>query len=407
MLPQRRFLNVIDAYLDYSKNREASDKIKKWSFISALAGLLERKVWIEACDFNIYPNMYIVIVGKSGLIHKSTTINQAVSFLREFDDVFITADKFTQAALIESLKMSEKEVVIGREYRKQAAMFIHGSEFSETMEEVYGSVIGLLTTLYDNHKSWKYHLKGEGLIHINEPCINILGASTPEWLKKIIPEREMAGGFSSRFIFVVENKAPEKLIPWPKADEAQKQLRTDILHDLALIHQINGPYDVTPQAIEWFNDWYEYHKREVTEKNNDNRFSGYFGRKDDNIKKLAMIHSAARQDERIIETVDIEWAEKQLTGLEKEMFAIFKTNEDQDFGQLIIKVNAYLKAKRLVDERELRVFFTRITKDPVEIDMAIDALERLGNLKKFAQLDTSKIWIRYTEDSNEINQKSD
>jgi hypothetical protein len=52
----------IKAYQEYASHSEAPPRMHFWTAVSALAGALRRKVWIEQAYFQWYANMYIIFV---------------------------------------------------------------------------------------------------------------------------------------------------------------------------------------------------------------------------------------------------------------------------------------------------------------------------------------------------------
>src|SRR5580704_9488473 len=85
----RRFPSWIDAFQEYTGSfLETAPIFRKWIAISTIAAVLERKVWIDTGS-NLYPNLYIFIIGPSG-IGKTRGIDCALDMLRELPDFHIS-----------------------------------------------------------------------------------------------------------------------------------------------------------------------------------------------------------------------------------------------------------------------------------------------------------------------------
>jgi hypothetical protein len=317
----RHHRNFVDAYLKYTDAHESTERVRRWCAISIVAAALERKVFLDLGYYTLYPNLYTFIIGRSGLIKKSTTTGIAVDLFRELKGAHIMSERLTAASLIEQLHGAGREFHDGHRKHKQSAVFAYASELSVFMTEVFGSITELLTTFYDcvphdSSKPWVNRTIKRGETCIYGPCLNILGASTKAWLRKCIPKSEMEGGFTSRVIFVVENKLPEKLVAWPDFDLERKRVRGELVQDLKHIHTLTGKFSVEADAKALFTRWYENHMRNILPLNQDPRMVGYMSRKGDTIRKLAMVHSAACRDDLTIRTDDLIWASNEIDALE-------------------------------------------------------------------------------------------
>ena len=80
----RILVDWIDSFVDYAKDPHLPDLSMKWSAISAVAAILERRVYcrLRAAD-ELYPNLYVMLVsppavGKSSAIGRATRLTRAV-----------------------------------------------------------------------------------------------------------------------------------------------------------------------------------------------------------------------------------------------------------------------------------------------------------------------------------------
>ena len=58
----------LSAFLDYTQFGEAPKHMYFWAGVSAIAGALRRKVWIDQAYFRWYPNFYICLVAPPGIV---------------------------------------------------------------------------------------------------------------------------------------------------------------------------------------------------------------------------------------------------------------------------------------------------------------------------------------------------
>ena len=368
----RKVPDFIKGFLEYSSNHESSDTLRTWVAISCLAGTLHRKVWIDFDLYKLFPNMYIFIVGQSGLVKKSTSMNIGVDLLREVG-VKIMSDRVTPASLVREIKDAASFTQFDGATHKHSSVFSYASELKSTFGGSINSVSELLTDLYDcnpndANKPW-IHKSGAGTTKVYGPCLNILAGTTPIWLKKMIPSSDMEGGFASRVIFVVE-KPSGRFVAWPELDDSQKELRKDLIETLKHINsRCVGRFRVHSEARELFTAWYENHMKYDLPKVSDPKFSGYMGRKGDIMRKLAMIRSASLGDDLIIEREHLLWAGEQLESIEKGMFDAMKSYSEED---LMHDIAEYLRSRGSAPLTEIVKVFSNKASDRAIADYCLD-----------------------------------
>lgn len=379
----RHFPDFIEAYLEHTSGHEGTRKTHLWSCMSILAGALERRVWYDRGFYKLFPNLYVFIIGKSGLIKKSTTTGIAVDLFRELKDCRLMSERLTAASLIHQMSLADTKFECGGFRIRQSAVFAYASELKVFLEEVNGGILDLLTTFYDcvpndPNKPWVYSTKNKGTTAIYGPCLNILAASTKAWLKQCLPRKEQEGGFTSRVLFVVENDAPDKLVAWPEAP-ADPNLRRKLIADLMQIHQLAGVASVTDEAKAHFADWYEYHMRKVVPHNTDPAFSGYLGRKGDLILKLALIRCASLSNRLLVTKEHLHWAGHALERLEPDMKGAFQDYVMPIRSSIILDIFEFVKLKGFSDRAEVKKAFLERCPIPL-IDKGISELLTTGEL---------------------------
>lgn len=363
-MSKRHFPDFIDAYLEYTKNHEASKKIHKWTAISTVAAAIERKIWMDREYYVLFPNMFIVIVGRSGMTKKSTSTGIGTGMLRELPDFHFGPERITAATLIEVLSLSHKTFLHQNEKVSHCSVFLYASEFKQFIDEVFGDIVPLMTTFYDcqpnNSKTpWIYRTKKNGETKVYGPCINFLGCSTEAWLSSVINQENTEGGFSSRILFVVERDPPENPVAWPKVTEQMRELKPKLQDDLEAIYELSGEMKISPKAYMLFDEWYRFHIKQVMPMFNDPRFSGYMGRKGDILLKLAMIKNVSRGDSLELSPEDIIWAGEELEALEGTMFDAFGGLNEQEFELSRAKVASAIKCRDFLAEAEIRRIFMK------------------------------------------------
>lgn len=288
--------NWVMEYLRFTEHQESPTMFHLWVAVSVLASALERNVFLDRGYYTLYPNLYTVLVADSEVCMKTTATDIGMKILGQIENPpYIFAQKITPEALISGLctecAVDEAGVVF-----KNACAVIYAEELSVFLgREAYASgMVSILTSLYGCRDVWEYETIGRGKDIAYNTCINLLGASTPEWLRMSIPVDAVGGGFTSRIIFVYQD-ASNKENPHPKITEEEKEMKKNLIHDLSLIRRIRGTFEFTPKAREWYTKWYRgYRKTQSSGK-------PVTVRKKDIILKIAMCLSAAEGDTLLIQ----------------------------------------------------------------------------------------------------------
>lgn len=322
----RQYDDWLRAYVDYSSYTEAPTQMRFWAGVSALAGALRRKVWIDQAFFKWVPNFYIILVAPPGVVSKSTTAGIAMDLLRAVPGIKFGPDVVTWPALVQGFAESTEAFQIGDDFYPMSAMTIESGEFGNLLKPQDAEMVDLLVTLWDGKQgTFEKRTKMSGNDSIENPWINIIACTTPAWIAGNFPEYMIGGGFVSRCVFVYADKK-EKYVAYPglvvPADHAEtkRRLIADLEHiSLALA----GPYTLLPDTIAWGEAWYKNHYTHRPEGLDDERFGGYIARKQTHIHKLAMVLAAAKRDELVITKDDLAIADIMVTELEADMPMVF------------------------------------------------------------------------------------
>lgn len=270
--------------------------------------------------------MYIVMVAPPGIVAKSTTAEIAMMLLRKIPGIKFGPDIVTWQALSAAFAESNESFELAGEWLPQCALTLSSSEFGNLVNPADREMIDLLVNLWDGKQGgFKKMTKGNGVDNIENPWINLIACTTPAWIAGNFPEYVIGGGFTSRCLFVYADQK-DKYIAYP-ANHLPRDFYTvqnALVQDLEQIAaNICGQYLLTDAATKWGEEWYEYHWKNKPDELDDDRFSGYLSRKQTHIHKTAMVLSAARHDNLIIEEEDLRLAEHMVTDLEKDMQKVF------------------------------------------------------------------------------------
>lgn len=320
----RKVSDWIDKYLDFTDNSEPPTTYKKWTAISVIASVLQRKVYLEWGPITFYPNMYVVLVGPSGRCRKGTAMGIGHKFLKDIG-IPLAAEATTREALINSLEESgtKNNFSVGSD----GTLYDHSSLtiFSPELVVFLGynnlQLISDLTDWYDCRDSWEYRTKNSGVNVINGVYVNLLGATTPDLIRSSLPQDAVGGGLSSRMIFVSEWEK-SKVVPFPFLTDDHITMYEDLKHDLEDIYQLRGGFKITANFKQAWYDWYTNAEKNPPFRDNP-KFEGYVNRRGNHVLKLCMILSAAESSNMVLNSSIIEKAIVTLEEVEKKMPSVF------------------------------------------------------------------------------------
>lgn len=322
----RNHSDWLEAYISYASHTEAPRRFHFWCGVSAIAGALRRKVWLNMKTFKWHVNHYIVLVAPPGIVSKSTTSAIAMDLLRSVAGVNFGPDVVTWPALVTAFANASDSFEISGEYFTQCALTLESSEFGNLVNPQDREMIDLLVTLWDSKQgAFKKVTKGSGTDLVENPWINMIACTTPAWIAGNFPEHIIGGGFTSRCLFVYAD-TKDKRVPWPDevAPPDFDSKKVSLIQDLDHIgNTLIGAYNLSSDARQWGRIWYNKHYDNPPLLLSDDRFGGYLARKQTHICKLGMILAAAQRDELVIEADDLILADKMVSDLEKDMPQVF------------------------------------------------------------------------------------
>lgn len=336
----------LTSYLEYTSEQESPSLFHLWVGLSVLASALGRQVWIGRGYYTLYPNLYVVLIGASARVRKTSAIRIGYELFREaLPDHILVSQKATPEALISIFvdQFKEKKVSGGSVVSDELGVFLGGStKSSDTMQ--------LLTKWYDCPAHFEYHTMMRGKEVMDNVYCNLMAGTTPQWLKDSMPKHAIGGGFTSRVIFCYQT-TPERLEPWPEISPTLARLERKLVEDLKAIGRLKGEYKITKDAKEWYSDWYtDVFKPEVTPHAS---LDGYFGRKHDTLLKLALLFSASKGNNRVVGEVEMRMALKALNQNEKFLPQTLRLIQMTEIGEESEKVFRVIERRGKIDHTAL------------------------------------------------------
>jgi hypothetical protein len=181
------------------------------------------------------------------------------------------------------------ETAIGTEIVRHHSVTCIAEEFSTLLGTRDVDMLVTLTKLWNADDLYKYSTKTSGEDEIPNFYITLLAGTTPQWLSSSLPKEAIGGGFTSRIVFVCETKrGKSRSLTEDIMDAETLELEAPLLKMLGdRIFKQKGEVFWTPEAGEWYTDWY-MNLMDNEPSIQDIRFHDYiFGRKPIMVWKVA------------------------------------------------------------------------------------------------------------------------
>lgn len=305
----RNFPNFLEAYMDFAQDHFVPDRFHRWVGLSLIAGALGRKVSLKQDLIHYFPNIYVMLVShpKQG---KSTAIDRGMEILEEFKkernpNFRIIPTRITDAAFIDEMKIIERiphpanpSILIPQ----SAGYFYAGEASASALQNLYGDFVASLTAMYDCPRFYRSKTKGNPiLVEIENACMNMLAGTTFSYLKDLVNDRTIEGGFASRLIYVVApDRKPREGVWETKSVGPSADKRRRLIEDLERINRLMGPVKVTDGWRSRYEKWQPEFDKYIIGLNSPSMES-IMARKDMNLIKVSILLSVSENDSLILE----------------------------------------------------------------------------------------------------------
>jgi hypothetical protein len=312
----------LQAFVSYAGYGEASPRLMYWVGVSTIAAALGRKVWFDQDDFQWSPNFYILIVGEQGAVRKSTSIDVGMRLLKQVDGVMLGPSSATWQALLQKIDKEafrEIELADGKRFG-MSCITLPLSEFGTFFKPDDRELLDVLTDLWDGKLgAFEKITKTSGNDTIRNPWINLIAATTPNWVSRNLTDDLLGGGLISRFIFL-HGEMPERDIAYPKRHmpKDRDSMRHTLIGKLREIADNAGPVELTDEAYQWGEQWYRDERNMLRKVGFGSLEAGFLVRKQVHLHKLAMVIAAARGALPTITLEHLQEADRQLRGVDED-----------------------------------------------------------------------------------------
>lgn len=277
-------MTFIEQVLDATQDAESPEAYLYWAALMAIAATVRNKVWFDKIYYNLYPNMYVLLVGNSGL-RKGLPGSLAANLVDHSQVTRVLTGRMTIQGLVK--KLSRAETVKSGAMYTEANCFLASGEYAASIVDD-PAFIHIMTDLYDTHaydkKDWVYTLSGEEERRLTRPCLNFMGASNVTNLAETLPKFSHGGGFIARTFIVQADKKRKINSLMYKGKKIDYAPLYEYLEKLSLLE---GEFSMTEDAREYFDHWYNLREK-IMERDKQEDPTGTLNRLHDQVLKIAM-----------------------------------------------------------------------------------------------------------------------
>lgn len=318
--------DIIDDYLEYTKNTEPPRVFHRWCLLTSIGALLGRNTFIHHGHYKVYPNLYSQLIGESGT-RKSSAIKLCKRLVSASGYINFAADKTSKekflgdlagGSFLEDSSLEGGGSSRGRGRSKQPDLDITqqnlwGEENEKEPKEVFivadefnefagSSNYELHTTLgnlwdWDDENAPFFSSFKSGSVKIWQPTVSLLTGNTQEGFSRAFPPDTVGQGFLSRMLLIYGTKSDRRIAfpPVPNISDTSRIVTT-----LMRIRGKNarGGIELTPEAYSLLSEIYTNWKDL-----SDIRLTSYSTRRFTQLLKLCLIITCARFLEEI--TADV------------------------------------------------------------------------------------------------------
>lgn len=369
----------LQAYVQWASINESPELFHLWVGATIISAVLNRDVKCSLL-FNLYPNLYTVLVAGSQKCRKSTSIEFGMKILEQIDSPpTLFRQKMTPQALIAGLKDSaeESEKVMGV---PKATGMVVADELSTYLDDnsIRLGMIPVLLKLHDCEDPFEYRTMERGVESLPKSYLTLLAGTAPEYLKTSMPIEQAGGGILARTLLVYQD-TPSKARPYMVQSEEREEQEKKLVRDLNRISRLQGDMDIDSEGYDWYDDWYrnKWHsdKKPLSQ---DPSLKHYYNKKPDHLGTLAIILSLAESDKLVIKKKHFQRGLKVLGKTEELMHKAVAEITKSGMGTIIQTTKEVILQLHSHGEKPSMQNILRIMHQEAEVEQVRRALDTLG-----------------------------
>ena len=344
--------NWLDDLMKETEDVETPRSWIWWSLVSTISAVAANNYYVLSYSGKVKfrPNMYVMLLGKSGL-GKAFPTTLAKLLVTKSEATRVIAGRSSIQAIVQEMGTSRTNEN-GKPPFTDARVFIINGELSSAVI-ADPDALAILTDLFDGTDlpEWTNLLKGDGAKKLKDPYITALFGTSPAHFYDSIPQANIEGGYIGRNLIVYEEKRYKEIHAFSDDDTIGEQLQDRVVPEyvkhLIEITKHKGRLLLTAEAKTLYNSWKtEWRSKNIPDK------TGFVERVPTHVIKVAMCLALARYEigERIFES-DIQLAIDKVTAL---LYANRRTTESRGLDPMAAQTRLVIDFLIQAKDNELK-----------------------------------------------------
>jgi hypothetical protein len=369
----RKYPSWIDAFVEYTgKFLESGELFRKWGAISALAAVLEQKVWTTSGN-KLFPNLYVFLIGSTG-IGKSRVMDNLIEVVSQLPDYkdnnFLGPTSMSKASMIDIMDENKRTLLYPTE--EYNTMYAIIDEFSTLMSKWDSDIVAALTKFYDCNTFKEAKRMNDLRKDIRRPQMNLLtGSTAPKFLE--IVKDSWGQGLMSRVILVHTQDKDLK-----DCRVEKPPMEGELVHDLLVISKVRGEIRWTDGYGDMLHSWRLGGCLPIPQHP---YLEDYIARRDAHLRKLSMVACIDRGGPLELTTDDFRRALGWMIEVEQMMPAIFSQGTATTDSRAHDEIEDFVRRHKLVSQSRLIRFVSQRVRT-AEILKTIDIMIHGGRIAR-------------------------
>lgn len=252
--------NLLSLFVHQVGESETPKNYYVWAFVSLLAALVGKRVWVLKGNRPLYPNLYVALIGPSA-IGKGQAINEALYLVTEHESLKLRLNMFngeiTRQKMAMRLAGNGKAVPPGGVSPGEFYLVTPELAHSLGSGESASAFIKWMTMIYDRHQvPVSKDTVGAGEYMLKDHCVSWIAGTTESWMMQCISPDDVSGGFMGRMVAVHEGYDKIHRYPNPRRPPDCTEIVAYLQERLLKIAWTEGQFEKTADAVMIEEGWY-------------------------------------------------------------------------------------------------------------------------------------------------------
>jgi hypothetical protein len=281
-------MSFISDFIAYSSGTMCPPTYIQWASIFPIAVAAGRRYFFNQGRLIIKPELCLCFVGQSGN-KKSFGKDLAKDIIvKAMPDMPVAADITSRDDLMRMMASKDSlRFYVNHEGAECEwhPMTLFVDEMRHFMSYSPSAMIAFLVAIYGQKRFIGSTIK-RGVEDIVEPCLNLIGCTTEDWINEHLKTGILAGGWSRRFIVIYVPGISKVPIAIPQRHPDADQLEQRMDAHLQKVQTGSGQFKWGKGAEAYFTEWFNHNYKHLPENEHERAF---FLTKDQMLLKICML----------------------------------------------------------------------------------------------------------------------